>query len=118
MTNSRLTRSTGALSRIFEQAEEDYADESEQQEAETEALEAAARAFRPPSKSEDGILNDLAAWAERAAAQLDSKAAKLIDWLGSIVRPGGRWRDERVIIFTEYRDTQKVASRSVGHSWV
>lgn len=102
-----LTRSAGALARIFEQAEEDYADESEQQEAETEALEAAARAFRPPSKSEDEILNELAAWAERAAAQLDSKAAKLIDWLGSIVRPDGRWSDERVIIFTEYRDTQK-----------
>lgn len=31
----------------------------------------------------------------------------MIDWLGSIVRPGGRWSDERVIIFTEYRDIQK-----------
>ena len=96
-----LTRTTGALARIFDQAEEDFADENEQQEAETEALEAAARAFRPPSKSEDEILNDLAAWAERASAQLDSKAGKLIDWRGSIVRPGGHWSDERVIIFTE-----------------
>ncbi len=102
-----LTRSTGALARIFDQAEEDYSDESEQHEAEIEALEAAARAFRPPSSTEAQILNQLSAWAEKAAAQLDSKAARLIPWLESVVRPRGQWNDERVIIFTEYRDTQK-----------
>jgi hypothetical protein len=84
-----LTRSTGALARIFEQAEEDYSDDVEQQEAELEALEAAARAFRPPSATDTQILNDLAAWAERATAQLDSKADKLIRWLESVVRPNG-----------------------------
>jgi hypothetical protein len=102
-----LTRTTGALARLFEQAEEDYSDEAEQQEAELEALEAAARAFRPSSQAEIQILNELAGWAERASAQLDSKAACLLDWLESVVRPGGRWTEERVIIFTEYRDTQK-----------
>ena len=102
-----LARSTGALARIFEQAEEDYSDDAEQQEAEIEALEAAARAFRPSSAAENQILNDLAGWAERAAAQLDSKAVKLIQWLGDVVRPNGQWNHERVIIFTEYRDTQK-----------
>jgi ERCC4-related helicase len=102
-----LTHSTGALARIFEQAEEDYSDDAEQQEAELEALEAAARAFRPPSAAETQILSDLAAWAERAAAQLDSKADRLVHWLESVVRPNGHWNQERVIIFTEYRDTQK-----------
>jgi superfamily II DNA or RNA helicase len=103
----RLTRSSGALARIFEQAEEDSADESELQEAEVEALEAAARAFRPPSPAEANILSRLAGWAERAAAKLDSKAETLIKWLEHTVRPGGRWNSERVIVFTEYRDTQK-----------
>lgn len=102
-----LTHSTGALARIFEQAEEDYCDDAEQQEAELEALEAAARAFRPPSAAEAQILNDLAGWAERAAAQLDSKADKLLTWLKGVLRPNGQWNEERVIIFTEYRDTQK-----------
>jgi hypothetical protein len=92
-----LTRSTGALARIFEQAEEDYADDAEQQEAESEALEAAARAFRPPSTSDTQNLNDLAGWAERAAAQLDSKADKLVKWLEAVVRPNGQWNQERVI---------------------
>lgn len=102
-----LTRSTGALARIFDQVEEDFSDDNEQQEVELEALEAAARAFRPASSAEQQILNDLASWAERAAAQLDSKAAKLLSWIESVVRPGGQWNNERVIVFTEYRDTQK-----------
>ncbi|MEN9935519.1 MAG: hypothetical protein RLZZ387_2098, partial [Chloroflexota bacterium] len=37
----------------------------------------------------------------------DRKARTLLDWAKQIVRPNGAWTDERVIIFTEYRDTQK-----------
>jgi hypothetical protein len=46
------------------------------------------------------------AWAERAAHTRDSKAEAFIQWLRTIVKPGGKWSDERVIIFTEYRATQ------------
>ncbi len=102
-----LTHSPGALARILDQAEEDFADEFEQQEAETEAIEAAARAFRSPSSREIEILTQLASWAERAATQLDSKAKELIAWIERVLRPGGKWNDDRVVIFTEYRDTQK-----------
>jgi ERCC4-related helicase len=102
-----LTRSAKSLARLFERAEEDYSDEAEQQEAELEAVEAAARAFRPSSPDEARILDALGRWAQQAAAQLDSKTTRLIEWLDSMIRPAGRWSDERVIIFTEYRDTQK-----------
>ncbi len=102
-----LARSRAAMARIFDQAQEDYADENEQQEAEFEALEAAARAFRPCSTAETRLLRDLAAWAEKASAQLDSKARQLLNWIESVVRPSGQWNNERVIVFTEYRDTQK-----------
>jgi hypothetical protein len=42
----------------------------------------------------------------------DTKAEVLLDWLDKVVRPAGpdgkrRWNDERVIVFTEYRDTQR-----------
>jgi len=51
-------------------------------------------------------------WAELATQRGDTKAAVLLDWLEEVVRPagpdGGRgWGDERVIVFTEYRDTQR-----------
>jgi hypothetical protein len=52
-------------------------------------------------------LDDLSRWAEQARLRPDQKARTLIDWLTSIVRPNGTWADERVLIFTEYRDTQK-----------
>jgi ERCC4-related helicase len=46
-------------------------------------------------------------WAQHASAMLDSKAARLMDWLNETVRPNGQWSRDRVIIFTEYRATQK-----------
>jgi hypothetical protein len=45
-------------------------------------------------------------WAEQAANRLDAKAKELIKWLHANIRPGGKWSNERVIIFTEYRATQ------------
>ena len=33
--------------------------------------------------------------------------AVTIQWLNKHIRPGGKWGNERVIIFTEYRATQK-----------
>ncbi|MFZ4659649.1 MAG: DISARM system SNF2-like helicase DrmD [Caldilineaceae bacterium] len=41
-----------------------------------------------------------------AALRPDSKARRLIAWLHATLRPQGRWSNERVIIFTEYRATQ------------
>ncbi len=49
----------------------------------------------------------MAAWAEQARLRPDSKAAQLIAGCQATLRPNGRWNDERVIIFTEYRATQK-----------
>ena len=46
-------------------------------------------------------------WAERACSQNDSKARQLIAWLKEHIRPNGEWTDQRVILFTEYRATQK-----------
>src|SRR6185312_14737227 len=37
----------------------------------------------------------------------DSKAHELINWLHRTIRPNRQWSNERVIIFTEYRDTQR-----------
>ena len=37
----------------------------------------------------------------------DSKAHRLIEWLRECLMPDGRWNGQRVILFTEYRATQK-----------
>ncbi|MEQ1947247.1 MAG: DISARM system SNF2-like helicase DrmD [Bryobacteraceae bacterium] len=95
------------LAQVFDRAEEDFSSDDEQTEAAQEALEAAAKAFRPVSAVETAILDELQKWAERASATLDSKAQELLAWIDTNLRNNGQWNDERVIIFTEYRDTQK-----------
>ncbi|WP_433687055.1 DISARM system SNF2-like helicase DrmD [Micromonospora carbonacea] len=63
----------------------------------------AAGDVEPVLTAEDlALLGRMTAWAERAKYQADSKLTLFLDWLGEL---GGPDRDERVIVFTEYRDT-------------
>ncbi len=47
------------------------------------------------------------AWAERAAVTEDARTTRLLDWVAEQVKPGKRFTDTRVIVFTEYRATQR-----------
>jgi superfamily II DNA or RNA helicase len=58
------------------------------------------------SMAEQEMLAQLSDWARRHGERADSKARALIDELTRICKPEGRWNDERVVIFTEYRATQ------------
>ncbi|KAB8145738.1 helicase [Chloroflexia bacterium SDU3-3] len=85
---------------------EDAAGDGESDERLEEVVHTSSRLFRPTTAQEQALLDALRTWAEGARRRPDAKARTLLDWLGQIVRPGGAWSDERVIIFTEYRDTQ------------
>ncbi|MEQ1861835.1 MAG: DISARM system SNF2-like helicase DrmD [Chthoniobacteraceae bacterium] len=87
--------------------DEDYADDAKKEEAEEDALAAASRAVQPAVGEEKQLLASLRTWASNAAERPDSKAHALLAWLDKHLRPGGQWCRERVIIFTEYRTTQK-----------
>ena len=65
-----------------------------------------SRAFQRLSPRERWLLEQMRFWAERAKARRDCKTEALIAWLRYIVKPDGKWSDERVILFTEYRATQ------------
>lgn len=97
----------GILQRQLDQAEEDHANDEEYEQATDEAVDAASRLFRDASDEEAALLKQMKAWAEKASARLDAKAQVLIDWLKQNIRPNGKWSDQRVILFTEYRATQK-----------
>jgi ERCC4-related helicase len=51
-------------------------------------------------------LSALRAWADAQVGPADSKAEALVSELNRICRPDGDWTQERVVVFTEYRDTQ------------
>jgi superfamily II DNA or RNA helicase len=56
--------------------------------------------------SADIALNRLQEWARSRNGPADSKAERLVAELNRICRPDGQWTNERVVVFTEYRDTQ------------
>lgn len=59
-------------------------------------------------------LDTLTTWARRRVGPADSKAERLVSELNSICRPDGTWTDERVVVFTEYRDTQVWLANLLG----
>lgn len=89
--------------------EEEQADDQEKEAAIGEAVVAVARASVPPSERERQLLKLMRDWASRAKGRSDAKARAIVRWLEEHVRDGSGWRDERVILFTEYLDT---------HSWL
>ena len=112
------------LRRAIAKTEEDYADDDTREAAESEAIEEASRRLRPLSAEEKTLLGRLRSWAEQASHKPDSKAAALLRWLEENLRPphsqkGAQWSNARVILFTEYRATQKwlheiLASHDLG----
>src|SRR5699024_9209998 len=75
-------------------------------EAEDDALDR-ARPLQPDAdETEESLLEQMHTWALTYEAQPDTKARKLIDHLKAICKPDKHWTNERVVVFTEYRDTQ------------
>jgi superfamily II DNA or RNA helicase len=97
---------TRILRPLAERLEETAEDDAAYGQTEAEAL-SAVRSLAPPlSDHERDLLRRLGLWARQAQDRADSKLTAFRAWLDPIVRPGG-WSDERVIVFTEYRDTQR-----------
>jgi superfamily II DNA or RNA helicase len=107
---------TKVLRARFEDLQADVGDDQQLEEITDEALQLAADAEdAQPSAGEFEILGRLRNWADAAARREDAKAKRLIGWIEETVRPDGTWNDERVIVYTEYRATQRyLHERLVG----
>jgi superfamily II DNA/RNA helicase len=90
-----------------QRVEEEYAEDEAYEEETRAVVRTTSRGLRPLTSQEEKLTADLLKWAEKASSRVDSKAKALLDWLEALVRPNGKWSDTRVIIFTEYRTTQK-----------
>ncbi|MDX2540646.1 DISARM system SNF2-like helicase DrmD [Streptomyces sp. WI04-05B] len=77
-------------------------------EAEDDALTRSTSLTPQEDGEELALLQQMERWALTHEAAADSKADALIRELKAICRPDGQfWTNERVVIFTEYRGTQK-----------
>ncbi|KKK82531.1 hypothetical protein LCGC14_2802460, partial [marine sediment metagenome] len=98
--------SLGILRKRIERVEEEYAEDETYEEATGDAVETASQIFQELTDEERDLLSKMRNWAEGASHRPDSKTETLIEWLHENIKPNGKWSDERVIIFTEYRKTQ------------
>lgn len=96
----------GVLQRLADQMEGDREDDSAFEEAVDEAVTVATRTAPPLTPQERHLIDRMLKWSDRASVTIDAKGAELIAWLKMHIKPNGKWSDERVIIFTEFRDTQ------------
>jgi hypothetical protein len=91
----------------FDRLDEDVDSDDALDERTQDALATAARASDALSKEDQALLARMLEWAEKEAHRPDAKATALLNWLTHTCKPDGAWNDERVIVFTEYRDTQR-----------
>ncbi|SFD72914.1 DISARM system SNF2-like helicase DrmD [Streptomyces aidingensis] len=81
-------------------------DDEELSEAEDDAITRAATVTPEASGEEAELLERMARWGQAHQASPDAKAKQLISTLRATCLPGREWTNERVVVFTEYRDTQ------------
>jgi superfamily II DNA or RNA helicase len=93
--------------RDIEEYSDDYADDEEYEAETSEVIASASQSLSQLSSEERELLSRLTKYAEKASLRSDSKAKTLIEWLNLTLRAGGKWNEERIIIFTEYRASQK-----------
>ena len=86
--------------------ERDTLDDDERQIAEDDALRRAESESGGDADASVRLLDEMSAWAAPYAHRADAKAAVLIRHLKAVCLAGDRWLNERIVIFTEYRDTQ------------
>ncbi len=96
-----------SLQRQLEEVDNDFANDEDYETTALEAVESASRHVAPLVAEEKALLKELREFAAHAASSADTKARRLIEWLKDALKPGGQWSDRRVILFTEYRATQK-----------
>ena len=107
-SRSSLQKSNlGILRRQLAGLEEDFADDTAYEESTDSVLDITSRLFSELNSEEKRLLEQMLDWANSAEKNPDSKAQQLLAWLEEVIRPNGKWSNERVIIFTEYRATQK-----------
>lgn len=95
------------LRRQMDQIEEEFADDTLYEDSTDEVIEATSSLFHPLTPEETALLAFMKDWAEKASRIPDSKANALLNWINIHIRPDKQWSPQRVIIFTEYRTTQK-----------
>ena len=106
LRGSRGLSATMAARRV-RVTDDEFESDEEQEQAELEAIQASVAIVGASAIAEKRV-REMKECALRLAGAGDTKLSGLLRWLNGLVKlPNGQWSDERILIFTEYRDTQK-----------
>lgn len=94
---------TVLLERMTQRVNEDWADDEEKTLAEEDALVESSRFFTDLTPEEQQALRAMSEVVETGVP--DTKLERLIEWIDSHLQPTQGWNDERLVVFTEYKDT-------------
>lgn len=106
VTKNRDNLDSLVLRKALLEAEENYAKDSELENALDDSIEEVSRLPVPLSKEEGVMLGQLMDWADANANRPDAKAKAILKWINENIRKDNVWSNNRVILFTEYRPTQ------------
>jgi superfamily II DNA or RNA helicase len=88
--------------------DDDTLDDEALAETENDNLTRSGGLQPPPTPEELELLDRMERWAGAHEARSDAKAKALTGYLTAVCKPDGEhWLNERVLVFTEYRDTQR-----------
>ena len=100
-------KKASSYARDMDDYEDDYADDEEYETQIGEVMASVSQSLLALSTEERNLLSDLRQYAAKAILRPDCKAQALVDWLKKTLKSNGSWNEERVVLFTEYRATQK-----------
>ena len=89
---------------LRDRMDEDFADDDEKDRVE-ETAQAESAAFFDVTPEERRAVERMVALAASAREKPDTKAELLLAWIRERLCPEGKWNDDRLLVFTEYRDT-------------
>ena len=93
------------VERLIQTSKEDVEDDVLRDAREQEALQESSRIFEPPTPEEDRLLATLSGLAKKQAGAPDAKLRVLHEWIEKHLFTDGALNRERLILFTEYRDS-------------
>ena len=88
-------------------ADADDLEEGKSDQVELLTLVGTRRKLPPLTEDDVGDLQWLSNWGHQFDGTVDSRLTSLVEHLDGVLRAGGQWLDERIVVFTEYVDTLK-----------
>ena len=83
---------------------EDWDDDDEKTQYEETTIQESSKFFEL-NDYEVELLEEMRKLSAKLKDELDSKTKTLLDWISKNLKTGNKWNNERLVIFTEYKDT-------------